>query len=154
MIRIKSIISFFRWQGMKTVAEIKKDRGIRNEVKEDHLYREVTQRREYVNLPLKVPKDLMKALPYNAREKVRPSSKGVKRVVVVKDPNEVQMDAFMSRLKVLMKDRTQKQAQKKRQEQAKYRTAVAAREKKGMEAARRRKAAACRKMGKYGKKKG
>lgn len=51
----------------------------------------ITQRREYVPLPLKIPRELQKALPYSEKPKITPKAGKEQRVLVVKDPKEIQV---------------------------------------------------------------
>lgn len=141
------------WQGMRTVAQIKKAKGIKNEVNPDHLYTPITQRRDYVPLPLKVPKALQKDLPYNMKPKVTPKSKKVERVVVVKDPHEVEMDDFMKRLKVMMEDKLQKEKKEMLVRKKKFIKENADKELKRKMRESRKKKAACRILGKKAGKK-
>lgn len=141
------------WQGMRTVAQIKKAKGIKNEVNPDHLYTPITQRREYVPLPLKVPKALQKDLPYNMKPKVTPKLKKVERVVVVKDPHEMEMDDFMKRLKVMMEDKIQKERKEMLVRKEKFIKENAEKELRRKMRESRKKKAACRILGKTAGKK-
>lgn len=59
------------------------------------LLQEITSRREYIPLPLRVPKGLQKALPYHLKPKITPNSQKEQRVLVVKDPHEVQVSYIL-----------------------------------------------------------
>uniref|UniRef100_A0A0P4WGX0 Bms1-type G domain-containing protein n=1 Tax=Scylla olivacea TaxID=85551 RepID=A0A0P4WGX0_SCYOL len=141
------------WQGMKTVAQVKKNKGIKNLANPDSLYTPITKRREYVPLPLKVPKELQKALPYSEKPKITPKAAKEQRVIVVKDPKEIEMDSFMKRLKTMMEDKIQKEEKEKEERRKKFQKDIDDREHMRQVREKRKKAAACRiKSKKYGKK--
>ena len=54
----------------------------------------ITKRREYVPLPLKIPRELQKALPYSDKPKITPKAAREQRVIVVKDPKEIEVRGF------------------------------------------------------------
>lgn len=141
------------WQGMKTVAQVKKSKGIKNLANPDSLYTPITKRREYVPLPLKVPRELQRALPYSEKPKITPKAAKEQRVIVVKDPKEIEMDSFMKRLKTMMEDKIQKEEKEKEQRRKKFQKDIDDREHMRQVREKRKKAAACRfKSKKYGKK--
>lgn len=141
------------WQGMKTVAQVKKSKGIKNLANPDSLYTPITKRREYVPLPLKVPRELQKALPYTEKPKTIPKSVKEQRVIVVKDPKEIQMDSFMKRLKTMMEDKIHKEEREKEERRKKFQKDIDEREHMRQVREKRKKAAACRfKSKKNGKK--
>ncbi|XP_071526137.1 ribosome biogenesis protein BMS1 homolog [Panulirus ornatus] len=141
------------WQGMRTVAQIKKDKGIKNLANPDALYTPITTRREYIPQPLQIPKELQKLLPYSEKPKITPKGKKEQRVVVVKDPHEIQMANFMKRLKVLMEDKIEKEEREKAERKKKFQADIEDRERMRQFREKRKKAAACRfKSKKQGKK--
>lgn len=141
------------WKGMRTVGEIKRERNIKNTPNPDSLYTAITKRREYVPLPLKVPKELQAALPYNEKPKITPRINKPQRVVVVKDPHEIKMDNFMKRLKTMMDDRIERDEAHKQSQKTKYQADIAGREHMRQMREKRKKASACRyKSKKEGKK--
>lgn len=141
------------WQGMKTLAQVKKSKGIKNLANPDSLYTPITQRREYVPLPLKVPRELQKALPYSEKPKITPKSVQEQRVLVVKDPKEMQMDMFMKRLKTMMEDKIHKEEREKEKLRKKFQKDIDEREHMRQVREKRKKAVACRfKSKKNGKK--
>jgi len=142
-----------KWKGMKTVGEIKKERSIRNTPNPDSLYTAITARREYVPLPMRVPKDLQRALPYNMKPKITPKGIKPQRVVVVKDPHEIKMDNFMKRLKTMMEDKQERDETHKQAQKKKYQLDIGDRENMRLMREKRDKARACRfKSKKEGKK--
>ncbi|KAG7153836.1 Ribosome biogenesis protein BMS1-like [Homarus americanus] len=141
------------WQGMRTVAQIKKDKGIRTLVNPDSLYTPITNRREYIPLPLKIPRELQKALPYSEKPKVIPTAKKAQRVLVVKDSKEIQMDNFMKRLKTMMEHKMEKEEIASAERRKKFQEDIEEREHMRQVREKRKKAAACRyKSKKQGKK--
>ncbi|XP_045130667.1 ribosome biogenesis protein BMS1 homolog [Portunus trituberculatus] len=141
------------WQGMKTVAQVKKSKGIKNLANPDSLYTPITKRREYVPLPLKIPRELQKALPYSDKPKITPKAAKEQRVIVVKDPKEIEMDSFMKRLKTMMEDKIQREEKEKEESRKKFKKDIGEREHMRQVREKRKKAAACRiKSKKYGKK--
>ncbi|XP_066990971.2 ribosome biogenesis protein BMS1 homolog [Anabrus simplex] len=91
------------WRGMKTVGQLKREKGIRSEPAADSLYTPVN-REPKVFRPLSVPKHLQKALPYKDKPK---KSVGIstkdhvekQRVAVVREPHEQKVVAMMKMLK-------------------------------------------------------
>merc|ERR1712107_356395 len=108
------------WKGMRTVGEIKKDSNIKNEVNPDHLYTKI-EREEKVFQPLKIPRALQEALPYN----IKPKAKGVEvdptagRVAVVLDHKERKIANAFQMLRELHGEKVNKMEneKKKRMEQ-------------------------------------
>ncbi|KAK8743356.1 hypothetical protein OTU49_001394, partial [Cherax quadricarinatus] len=132
------------WQGMRTVAQLKKDKGIRTLPNPDSLYTPITSRREYIPQPLRIPRELQKALPYSEKPKITPRSKKEQRVIVVKDAHEIQMDTFMKRLKTMMADKIQKEEKANLERKKKFKADIKAREHTRQVREKRKKAAACR----------
>merc|ERR1711872_279351 len=78
------------WKGMRTVAQIKRDTGIRADVNPDSLYRQV-ERTEKVFKPLKIPRSLQAALPYHLKPKAADeisTNPETERIAVVLDHKE------------------------------------------------------------------
>lgn len=80
-----------QWHGMKTLGQLKRERGIRNQVNEDNLYTEI-KREEKTFKPLVIPKILQKALPYKDKPKKGPVNPkklfDSGRIAVVRAPHE------------------------------------------------------------------
>ncbi|XP_045606328.2 ribosome biogenesis protein BMS1 homolog [Procambarus clarkii] len=141
------------WQGMRTVAQIKKDKGFKTLPNPDSLYTPITSRREYIPQPLKISKELQRALPYTEKPKITPRDKKEQRVVVVKDPNEIQMDNFMKRLKTMMENKMEKEEMDNAERRKKFQADIEDREHMRQVREKRKKASACRyKSKKEGKK--
>ncbi|KAK7084476.1 Glycoside hydrolase 2 (Mannanase, beta-galactosidase) [Halocaridina rubra] len=136
------------WQGMKTVAQVKKDKGIRNNANADSAYTPITERNEFKNYPLKIPQGLERALPYKNKIKYTPKSNKVERVLVVKDPEEMKMERFMLRLKTLMSDKLRREQLEKKNKKAKYQEKISEMEKMRQVREKKKKTEACKKLSK------
>ncbi|XP_065583035.1 ribosome biogenesis protein BMS1 homolog isoform X2 [Artemia franciscana] len=104
-----------KWQGVKTVGQLKRERSVRAEVNTDHLYLPVL-REEKVFAPLVVPRSLQRQLPYDYKPKAEvaaplPGSKRDiegKRVAVVLEPKERKVLGLMKILKTRYTERQDK----------------------------------------------
>ena len=74
---------------MRTVAEIKRENNIRNEVNTDSLYKDVKREAKVFN-PLQIPRNLQEELPYNLKPKIvaKGQDPTKDRVAVVLDHKE------------------------------------------------------------------
>ncbi|KAG8222425.1 hypothetical protein J437_LFUL008422 [Ladona fulva] len=88
------------WRGMKTVGQLKRERGIKALPQNDSLYTPIV-REPKVFRPLVIPKSLQKELPYKTKPKIRTKQPGIqdKRIAVVRDPHEQKVAALMKRIK-------------------------------------------------------
>ncbi|XP_026473047.1 ribosome biogenesis protein BMS1 homolog isoform X1 [Ctenocephalides felis] len=90
------------WSGMKTVGQLKRERGIRNMPNEDSLYKEI-HRDPKVFKPLSIPKSLQKALPYRDKPKSGPidPKKPIdkQRIAVIHSPHEQKVNSMLKMLK-------------------------------------------------------
>lgn len=93
------------WRGMKTLGQLKRERGIRNSMEEDSLYtkvrREVKRRRRLV-----IPRALERELPYKLKAKKQvvktagaPFMAQVKKVVI-RDEHESRVASLLDKLKI------------------------------------------------------
>merc|ERR1711915_166548 len=109
------------WKGMRTAAEIKRERNIKNEVCSDNLYTKI-EREEKVFQPLKIPRALQEALPY----KIKPKKGSVKmnpeagRVAVVLDHKERKIENAFKMLRELHGDKMDKMEKDKEKRMAKF----------------------------------
>ncbi|GLG99508.1 Uncharacterized protein GBIM_05961 [Gryllus bimaculatus] len=92
------------WQGMKTVGQLKREKGIRCEPALDSLYTPI-EREPKVFPPLVIPRKLQKMLPYKSKPKVPVSVSAKrqvekKRIAVVRDPKEQKVAHLIKALKV------------------------------------------------------
>merc|ERR1719228_1066610 len=105
------------WKGMRTVAEIKRESNIRNEVNTDSLYKEIKRDPKVFN-PLQIPRNLQEELPYNLKPKI--VTKGLDptkdRVAVVLDHQERKVQNAFKMLREMygQKQDTMEREKKKR----------------------------------------
>lgn len=90
------------WQGMKTLGQLKREKNIRAEVNEDHLYKPVERQAPNFR-PLIIPKSLQRSLPYKDKPKNAPKDPKQKfeasRVAVIHSPHEQKIAKMMKMLK-------------------------------------------------------
>lgn len=118
------------WQGMKTLGQLKREKNIRAQVDEDHLYKPIERPIQEFK-PLKIPASLQKALPYKDKPKNTPLIQKKKfegtRVAVVHSPHEQKIAKMMKMLKAnyqAKKDKQKNQSTKKYVEKIKERQKV------------------------------
>ena len=103
------------WQGMKTVAEIRKQKGIRRQPDTDSLYQDIHREPKVFN-KLQIPRNLQKELPYSLKPKFG-SSKGrsfdSERVVVELDSGEKKVRNLMKMLTTVSEDKERKMSEEK-----------------------------------------
>lgn len=91
-----------QWHGMKTVGQLKREKNIKAEVNEDHLYKPI-EREKPTFRPLIIPASLQRALPYKDKPKNAPKDPKQKfeasRVAVVQSPHEQKIAKMMKMLK-------------------------------------------------------
>lgn len=104
-----------RWKGMKTVGEIKRERGLRADVNPDHLYREVERQPRVFN-ELQVPRNLQRDLPYSLKPKFAAKGRSLtsERVAVELDSKEREVRGLMRVLGGLAEDKEQRLEEAKR----------------------------------------
>lgn len=88
------------WQGMKTVAELRRERGLSIPVNTDSLYKPI-ERQPQKFAPLKIPRSLEAALPFRSKSKDMKKRKTktleAKRQVVL-EPEEKKIYTLMQRV--------------------------------------------------------
>lgn len=105
------------WKGARTTGQIKRDKGIKNEVNTDNLYTEI-HREPKVFKPLFIPRKLQKELPYRDKPKFGPLNCDKKpdiekkRIAVIREPRE---QKIANMLKMLRASYEQKQEKLKTQ---------------------------------------
>ncbi|KAI4368302.1 hypothetical protein MLD38_016876 [Melastoma candidum] len=112
------------WQGMKTMAELRREHNIPVPVNKDSLYKPIERKPKKFN-PLVIPKTLQAALPFASKPKEAPSRKRPlleqKRAVVM-EPHERKVHALVQQLQLIrhekMKKRKLKEDQKKKEAEA------------------------------------
>lgn len=109
------------WQGMKTVAELRKEQNLPIPVNKDSLYKPIERKQRKFN-PLVIPKALQAALPFASKPKDLPSRKRPlleERRAVVMEPHERKIHAAVQQLQLIrhekMKKRKLKEDQKRKE---------------------------------------
>uniref|UniRef100_A0A336M1J5 CSON007342 protein n=1 Tax=Culicoides sonorensis TaxID=179676 RepID=A0A336M1J5_CULSO len=112
------------WCGMKTLGQLKRERGIRNQVNEDSLYKEI-KREEKAFKPLVIPKSLQKALPYKDKPKKGPINPkkpiDSNRIAVVRAPHEQKIANMMKMIKTNFQFKEEKRKMLSKKKLEKYR---------------------------------
>ncbi|KAH6835805.1 P-loop containing nucleoside triphosphate hydrolases superfamily protein [Perilla frutescens var. hirtella] len=106
------------WQGMKTVAELRREHNLPVPVNKDSLYRPIERKPKKFN-PLVIPKSLQAALPFASKPKDLPSRKRPlleNRRAVVMEPHERKVHALVQHLQLI---RSEKMKKRKLKEDAK-----------------------------------
>ncbi|XP_031404805.1 ribosome biogenesis protein bms1 [Punica granatum] len=112
------------WQGMKTIAELRRENNIPIPINKDSLYKPIERKSRKFN-PVVIPKSLQAALPFASKPKNVPSRKQPllenKRAVVM-EPHERKVHAFVQHLQLIrhekMKKRKLKEEQKRKELEA------------------------------------
>ncbi|XP_042035719.1 ribosome biogenesis protein bms1-like [Salvia splendens] len=102
------------WQGMKTVAELRREHNLQVPVNKDSLYRPVERRPRKFN-PLVIPKSLQAALPFASKPKdLAPRKRPLleNRRAVVMEPHERKVHALVQHLQLLNTEKTRKRKRK------------------------------------------
>lgn len=114
------------WQGMKTLGQLKREKNIRMEVNEDHLYKPIERQAPNFR-PLIIPASLQRALPYKDKPKNAPKDPKQKfeatRVAVIHSPHEQKIAKMMKMLKAnhqAKEDKRRAQLNAKNSDKLKY----------------------------------
>lgn len=112
------------WQGMKTVAELRRELNIPVPVNKDSLYKPIERKQRKFN-PLVIPKSLQAALPFASKPKDIPARRRLlleNRRAVVMEPHERKVHALVQHLQLIrnekMKKRKLKEEEKKKAHEA------------------------------------
>lgn len=106
------------WQGMKTVAELRKEQNLPIPVNKDSLYKPIERKPRKFN-PLVIPKALQDKLPFSSKPKDMPSRKRPlleQRRAVVMEPSERKILTAIQQLALI---RHEKEKKRKRAEEQK-----------------------------------
>lgn len=93
-----------KWKGAKTLGELKREKGVRNQAQEDSMYLPIV-RKEVAPTPLAIPRSLQRELPYKDKPKhlvikdAKKSDLESQRVAVVLEKHEQKAQQLMMRLK-------------------------------------------------------
>lgn len=108
------------WQGMKTVAELRREHNLPIPVNKDSLYKPIERTPKKFN-PLVIPKSLQATLPFESKPKDIPKGRATleRRRAVVMEPNERKVHALVQQLGLITNDKMRKRKLKKDQERNK-----------------------------------
>ncbi|KAG8375611.1 hypothetical protein BUALT_Bualt10G0118400 [Buddleja alternifolia] len=98
------------WQGMKTVAELRREQNLPVPVNKDSLYKPIERKPRKFN-PLVIPKSLQAALPFASKPKDTPSRKRPlleNRRAVVMEPHERKVHALVQHLQLIRNEKIKK----------------------------------------------
>lgn len=113
-----------RWQGMKTVGQLRAERGLHAPVATDSLYK-AAERKTFHFKPLVIPKELQKHLPYKDKPKLKSITEGgnaLQRVAVVLDEPERDKLRLVEMMKVVNQEKHRKLKEKMIQRVKEHRT--------------------------------
>ncbi|XVF24619.1 hypothetical protein REPUB_Repub13aG0142900 [Reevesia pubescens] len=105
------------WQGMKTVAELRREHSLPIPVNKDSLYKPIERKPRKFN-PLVIPKALQADLPFESKPKNIPHRKRPlleDRRAVVMEPHERKVHALVQQLQLIRNDKTKKRKLKEEQ---------------------------------------
>ncbi|KAI3468188.1 hypothetical protein Pfo_024851 [Paulownia fortunei] len=98
------------WQGMKTIAELRREQNLPVPVNKDSLYRPIERKPRKFN-PLVIPKSLQAALPFASKPKDIPARKRPlleNRRAVVMEPHERKVHALVQHLQLIRNEKMKK----------------------------------------------
>uniref|UniRef100_A0A2N9G0Q5 Ribosome biogenesis protein BMS1/TSR1 C-terminal domain-containing protein n=1 Tax=Fagus sylvatica TaxID=28930 RepID=A0A2N9G0Q5_FAGSY len=99
------------WQGMKTVAELRREHNLPTPVNKDSLYKPIERKLKKYN-PLVIPKSLQAALPFASKPKDIPGQKRPlfenRRPAVVMEPHERKVHALVQHLQLIRNEKMKK----------------------------------------------
>ncbi|KAJ8365158.1 hypothetical protein SKAU_G00139890 [Synaphobranchus kaupii] len=129
------------WTGMRTLGQIKRELGVRNQPNKDSLYKPVVRTKRHFN-PLHIPKQLQKALPFKSKPK-QDQPKGrtprdLQRPAVIREPHERKVASLLAALSTVHYDRRKKA---KTQKHAQHKEFLQQKEREGAEREKRHKEA-------------
>ncbi|KAM0841391.1 hypothetical protein ACQ4PT_059022 [Festuca glaucescens] len=98
------------WQGMRTVAELRRANNIPIPHNNDSVYKDIERKARKFN-PIEVPKKLQAILPFTSKPKDRPKSKKptADRIPVIMDTDEKKRNAAIQQLKQIKHEKMRKE---------------------------------------------
>ncbi|XP_049541322.1 ribosome biogenesis protein BMS1 homolog [Anopheles darlingi] len=112
-----------QWIGMKTLGQLKREKDLHFEAKEDSSYKPIV-REKLAFRPLVIPKSLQKALPYKDKPKLGPTNpkKSIEseRVAVIQSPHEQKVAKMMKMIRTNFKSKQVKQQRLGRERTKQY----------------------------------
>ncbi|XP_067140076.1 ribosome biogenesis protein BMS1 homolog [Centruroides vittatus] len=101
-----------KWQGMRTVGQLRYERGLHAKVSQDSLYTPVERKKRHF-APLTIPRDLQKELPYRDKPKLEPTKKTPsiqsKRVAVILEPHEREVANLMKTMSAVHNEKIKRE---------------------------------------------
>lgn len=101
-----------KWQGMKTVGQLRYEKGLQAKISQDSLYTPIERKRKYF-APLIIPRELQKELPYRDKPKHDAINKSPsiqsKRVAVILEPHEREIVNMMKTMTAVHNDKIRKE---------------------------------------------
>ncbi|XP_048236056.1 ribosome biogenesis protein bms1 [Ricinus communis] len=110
------------WQGMKSVAELRRENNLPIPVNKDSLYKPIERKLRKFN-PLVIPKTLQAALPFASKPKDIPSQKRARlenKRAVVMEPRERQLSKLIQHLQRIRVEKMKKRKLKEEQKRKEY----------------------------------
>ncbi|XP_052207209.1 uncharacterized protein LOC127811408 [Diospyros lotus] len=110
------------WQGMKTLAELRREHNLPVPFDKDSLYKPIERKPRKFN-PLVIPKSLQAALPFASKPKDTPSRRRPlleNRRAVVMEPHERKVHALVQHLQLIRHEKMKKRKQKEKEKRETY----------------------------------
>lgn len=110
------------WEGMKTVAELRREHNLPIPFNKDSLYKPIERKPRKFN-PLVVPKKLQEALPFASKPKDTPKRKQPlleSRRAVVMEPRERKIHALIQHLQLIRNEKSKKRKLKEKQKKKEH----------------------------------
>ncbi|KAE9593311.1 putative ribosome biogenesis protein BMS1/TSR1 [Lupinus albus] len=100
------------WQGMRTVAELRRENNLSIPVNKDSLYKKIERKQRKFN-PVVIPKSLQASLPFESKPKdipkrKRPLLEERRKKGVVMDPHERKVHALVQQYQLIRNDKMKK----------------------------------------------
>ncbi|EGG15440.1 BMS1-like ribosome biogenesis protein [Cavenderia fasciculata] len=107
------------WQGMKTVGQLRFEKGLRAPIKQDSLYRDI-HRTERRFRPLEIPSKLQAALPFDLKPKrshviTNEADALLSSRAVIMEPHEKRVQDLITRLEMIKQKKIHQQNQKQQE---------------------------------------
>jgi ribosome biogenesis protein BMS1 len=131
------------WQGMRTVGQLRAERGLAAPQKADSQYKPIVREKRVFN-PLRIPKSLQAALPFESKPKLlvkRKTPALEDRRKVVMEPHEKKVITLLQQINTIRHDQARKKKEKQKlrlQDHLKQKRAEAAVQKKKEKESRKR----------------
>ncbi|KAJ7542996.1 hypothetical protein O6H91_09G021300 [Diphasiastrum complanatum] len=110
------------WQGMRTVAELRREKSIPIPVNKNSLYTPIERQLRHFN-PLKIPKALQAALPFASKPKLQKKRKEPlleNRRAVVLEPHERKVYTLVQQLQTIRNEKAKKRKQQQEKRKQAY----------------------------------